>query len=199
MLINLEDRTNLIKNRFVQKALEVVTSDITEIYYNFGKSKAYLCTHKDSFSQYVYGFSLKTHMRKSLILESLKMAIKTISSMLKIKKSKVEEIGIVWHQDQGSQYTSYSYVEKVTRLGQISYSRKGTPTDNPGQESFFGRFKEEQGEGFIECKTFEDLRKSIKEKIDYYNNERLHTSIGFIPPAEFTKSLLKNRVTSSVE
>lgn len=198
MLIGLGDKTNLIQNKVIWNPLEGITSDITEIYYAYGKAKAFLCVHKDVFSQIIYGYSLKPHMRKSLVLESLKRSITKISRMMDIRKPNISDLSIIWHQDQGSQYTSYKYVEELTKLGKVSYSKKGTPTDNPGQESFFGRFKEEQAEEFMECSSFEELEKTMEKKIHYYNNKRIHTSIGYTTPVEFTESLLKTSVSGSV-
>lgn len=98
---------------------------------------------------------------------------------------------MIWHQDQGSQYTSYSYVDAIAQVGIISFSTKGTPTDNPGQESFFGRFKDEWADDMQELQTQEELKKFIKNKIRYYNNKRRHTSIDYIAPKTFTKKFLK--------
>ena len=75
----------------------------------------------------------------------------------------------------------------------ISYSDPGTPTHNPGQESFFGRFKDDWGDEIFEIETFEQLQKFVDQKIKRYNYERRHTSIGLVSPWKFTESFLKNR------
>ena len=98
---------------------------------------------------------------------------------------------ILIHQDRGSQYTSYQYVQAVLSNFVLSYSAPGTPTDNPGQESFFGRFKDEWKDEIAEIETFEELEKFVRKKIKYYNDERRHTSIGLVAPWNFTKSFLK--------
>lgn len=66
-----------------------------------------------------------------------------------------------------------------------------TPTENPGQESFFGRFKDEWKDEIWELKSFTEVKRFIDKKIRYYNNKRLHTSIGYQTPAAYTKSVLK--------
>ena len=124
-------------------------------------------------------------MELPLVMVSLNACIKSIKRTL----GRLPE-GIVFHQDQGSQYTSCEYVQKVLNLGRISFSAKGTPTDNAGQESFFGRLKEEWSCEIIELETRKEVEKYLKEKIRYYNSERLHTSIGYKTPDEFTKSFL---------
>jgi hypothetical protein len=46
----------------------------------------------------------------------------------------------------------------------LAYSAPGTPTENPGQESFFGRLKDENRDGFKEMETFEELKKTDRQK-----------------------------------
>lgn len=95
------------------------------------------------------------------------------------------------HQDQGSQYTSYEYVNMVLKSNmRLSYSTPGTPTDNPGQESFFGRLKNECQDDFNEAKNFRQLEKIIKNRVKYYNKKRLHRSLGCISPWRFTKQFI---------
>lgn len=96
------------------------------------------------------------------------------------------------HSDQGSQYTSYIYTNLVlTSNMRLSYSTPGTPTENPGQESFFGRLKEECQDEFNEIKTLEELEKYLAKRMKRYNKKRIHTSIGFKAPLKFTKAFIK--------
>jgi putative transposase len=74
----------------------------------------------------------------------------------------------------------------------MSYSTPGTPTENPGQESFFGRLKDECRDEFREMETLNELKKLIDKKIGYYNNERLHTSFKLQSPKKFTLNFIKN-------
>lgn len=186
ILLSLASRANLLIRSKINKPFEALTSDITELNYLGGK--AYFCVHKDVFGQMVYGWSLGLTMETSLVIKSLKMAvirIKQLSGKLKKKP--------IMHQDRGTQYTSYKYVQAVLKFAKISYSDPGTPTHNPGQESFFGRFKDDWKDEIAEIETFEELEKFVKEKIKYYNYERRHTSTGLISPWKFTKSFLKIR------
>lgn len=97
------------------------------------------------------------------------------------------------HQDQGAQFTSYEYVEEVLKNNiTLSYSTPGTPTENPGQESFFGRLKDEGKDEFMEMETFKELKKLISKKISYYNNRRLHTSLKLQSPKKYTLNYIKN-------
>jgi len=74
----------------------------------------------------------------------------------------------------------------------MSYSTPGTPTENPGQESFFGRLKDESKAEFLEIESFDKLKKLIDKKISYYNNKRLHRSLNCQTPKGFTNEFMKN-------
>ncbi len=187
ILVFLADRTNLLIRTEISKPLQAITSDISEIYYNAGSNKAYLCVHKDVFGQMVYGYELNQTKQTELVLSSFNKAIKQIKKLIKKIPKK-----LICHQDQGSQYTSYEYVDLVLKNKIIlSYSTPGTPTENPGQESFFGRLKEENQDEFNEIRDFNQLDRFIRKKIKYYNQKRLHTSIDLQNPLKFTKNYLK--------
>ena len=190
ILQSLAGRTNLLIRTKVAQPFQAISSDITEL--NFGGGKAYLCVHKDVFGQMVYGFSLSLNKQTQLVTASFRMAINTIRKLTKrlTKKLKAKPL---FHQDRGSQYTSYQYVQAVLDKGILSYSDPATPSHNPGQESFFGRLKDEWRDEIAEIETFEQLEKFVKQKITYYNYERRHTSIGLTSPYKFTKQFLKNQ------
>ena len=127
-------------------------------------------------------------MEVSLVMQSLKSAIFTIASLVGEAMIK----SIIFHQDQGSQYTSYQYVNYIlaTLKAVLSYSDPGTPTHNGGQESFHGRLKDEYRDEIYELETEAETRKFVAYIINDYNQDRLHTSIGNVPPFEFTKKFL---------
>lgn len=188
ILIFLADRTNLLIRSIITTPFQAITSDISEIYYNDGKKKAYVAIHKDILGQMVYGWQLAENMEVDLVIGSLEKAKKNIKKLFgRIPKK------MLCHQDQGSQYTSYEYVDAALKSNLIlSYSTPGTPTENPGQESFFGRFKEDYRDEMNEIRDFKELRKFIKNKIKYYNCRRLHTSLKNQAPLKFTQQFIKN-------
>lgn len=188
ILIFLADRTNLLIRSIITVPFQAITSDISEIYYHDGKKKAYVAVHKDVLGQMVYGWQLAENMEADLVIGSLEKAKKNIKKLLgRIPKK------MLCHQDQGSQYASYEYVDNILKSGlRLSYSTPGTPTENPGQESFFGRFKEDYRGEMNEIRDFKELRKFIKNKIKYYNCRRLHTSLNNQAPLKFTQQFIKN-------
>ena len=188
ILEGLADRVNLLIRTKIATPFQAISSDITEIIYSHGKSKAYLAVHKDILGQMVYGYAVGKTMEAKIVIESFRQAVWTIKKLLgKLPKE------LLCHSDQGSQYTGYEYVETALKTGlTLSYSTPGTPTENPGQESFFGRLKDESKDEFLEMETFEALKKLINKKIRYYNNKRLHTSLNLQTPRKFTLSFIKN-------
>lgn len=199
ILKTLAGRANLLIRTNVNRPLQAISGDITEIRFADGHGKAYLSVHKDVFGQVVYGWKLGLTMETTLVKRSFNMAVKRIKRLTQpIQRRHPEKLkqllkNILYHQDRGSQYTSYQYVEMALTHGRLSYSDPGTPTHNPGQESFFGRFKTEWGDEMLEIKTFEELERFVKHKINYYNYSRRHTSIGLISPSKFTKTFVKKQ------
>ncbi len=182
------DRTNLLIRTKITQPFQAITSDISEIFYDHGRKKAYLAIHKDSFGQLVYGWQLGQTMESKLVISSFERARKSIKKLINHIPNK-----ILCHSDQGSQYTSYEYVDTVLKSGiALSYSTPGTPTENPGQESFFGRFKDENQGEIDEIRNFKELERFIRKRLNYYNRKRIHTSTGYQTPLKFTNQFITN-------
>jgi transposase InsO family protein len=97
---------------------------------------------------------------------------------------------LVHHSDRGVQYASTQYTELLGEHGiQISMSRKANPWDNAACESFMKSLKYEEVYR-NEYRDLSEARTSIYEFLDkVYNRRRLHSALGYVPPAEFEAKL----------
>ena len=97
---------------------------------------------------------------------------------------------ILFHSDQGFQYTNPFYINSVKEMNMIqSMSRKGNCIDNAPMESFFGHFKDDVD--YKNCKTYEELKTLVDEYMNYYNNERYQWGIQKMTPVEYRNHLLQ--------
>lgn len=186
----LQERANLLRTLIYQnviiKCFQVLVSDVTEIIY--GDKKAYLSVHMDYAGKKVYGWSVSLSPDVKLVLQSFKSAIARLKNMgIRIFKN------IIMHQDRGSVYTSTEYITTVLSHDlRLSYSRKGEPGDNAVNESFFSRFKEEWRDVFSEAKDYNQLCRLINKAINYHNDRRYHSSIGYDTPTNYVRSEIRS-------
>ncbi len=184
ILNELGNSVNLIrtipKNEW--QPLHMLCTDFTEIPHRGGK--AYLIPYLDAAGKRICGYALGAEQTTALALTAYRKA----KRYLKRKGLCFENLYV--HQDQGRQFTSYEYVGALAGNGiTLSYSRKGTPQDNPEIESFFGRLKDEWKMVFAEADSFEELKSLVAKAIRYYNTSRIHSELNGMSPDEFLLSL----------
>jgi transposase InsO family protein len=167
----------------VTRPNEVWVGDISYIYTREGF--LYLAIWLDIFSRVLVGWSLEDHMEESLVSSALKKAVSQ-------RRIKVAELKLA-HTDQGSQYEAklYRVLLGLFKIEQ-SMSRKGNCYDNAFAETFFKTLKNELE--FQVFETKEQARQHIFEFIEaWYNTERIHSSLGFISPADYEKKYYESR------
>jgi transposase InsO family protein len=133
----------------------------------------YLAVVLDLYSRRVVGWATSTRLTEALARAALQRAL----SERHLGKD------LIHHSDRGSQYTSTSYQRLLRRHGlKVSMSRKGNCWDNAVVESFFATLKVELGERFA---SRDVATAALFDYIEiFYNRKRMHSSIGFISPAE---------------
>jgi putative transposase len=92
----------------------------------------------------------------------------------------------VHHSDAGSQYTSFAFTAHLLEAGiDASIGTVGDALDNALMESTIGLYKTELIKKAGPWKTLADVELATAGYVDWYNNRRLHTAMGGIPPAEY--------------
>lgn len=168
---------NLLQRDFKADAPNKVwVSDIT--YVKTSQGWLYLCVIIDLFSRKVVGWAMREHMRKSLVIEALDMAV--------LNRSPGE--GLVYHSDRGSQYASYEFRNRLASYEMLSsMSAKGDCWDNACAESFFHTLKTELVH-HMDYKTFSEAKNDIFRYIEtFYNRRRLHSYLDYLSPEEFER------------
>lgn len=140
----------------------------------------YLAVVLDAFSRRCIGWALRRSLEAALALEALLMAL----------TQRRPRPGLVHHSDRGVQYAAQDYTAQLQQHGiRISMSRVATPYDNARAESFMKTLKYEEIYR-TEYRNLEEARASIGEFLEkIYNQQRLHSALGYCPPLEFERSL----------
>jgi transposase InsO family protein len=171
---------------YPNRAREMVLTGINQLwvaditYIRLELEFVYLAVVLDAFSRRVIGWALDRTLEDELTIAALRMAIERRSP----------EPGLVHHSDRGIQYASHDYTALLKENHiDISMSRKGNPYDNAACESFMKTLKYEE----VYRQEYRDLaeaRCSIEQFLEkVYNHKRLHSALGYRPPAEFERSM----------
>src|SRR5213076_2967523 len=165
---------NLARELQVSGLNQLWVADIT--YIRLRTEFVYLAVVLDAFSRRVIGWALGRTLEAELPLAALRMAL----------MERKPQPGLVHHSDRGVQYASGQYTEVLKQHhAQISMSRTGNPYDNAACESFMKTLKYEEVYR-TEYRDFREAHASIGEFLErVYNQKRLHSALGYVPPAEF--------------
>ena len=130
----------------------------------------------DAYSRKVIGWQFARHMRTTLVLDALRMALH--------QREPGAAVALVHHSDAGSQYTSIDYTQTLDDHGVLgSIGSVGDAFDNATAESFVDSFKTE----LIADRTWatrSQLELAVVEYVAWFNNERLHEMLDDRPPRE---------------
>lgn len=171
-----EELPNLLNQDFTTTGLnQKWVADITYIH-TIHDGWCYLSSILDLHSQKIVGYEFSKRMDESIVLKALQKA------MLRQGNPK----DVIIHTDRGSQYLSKNYIQAMKSYeAKRSYSAKGNPYDNAVIESFHAILKKEEVYRST-YRTYEEANLALFQFIDsWYNNKRIHSSIGYLTPNEF--------------
>lgn len=161
---------NLVRDLVPTGANQVWVSDITYIRTLAGFG--YLSLVTDGYSRKIVGYCLSANLEAKGCVSALRMAL----------KANPERDGLIHHSDRGSQYYSAEYMKVLSKNISISMTEKSDPLENAIAERVNGILKQE----FLleKYRNLPEARRAVAVAVSLYNNERPHSSIDMLTPAE---------------
>ena len=179
----IENKLNREFNR--EEKLDVVVSDLT--YVNVQGKWNYICLIIDLFNREIIGYAAGKNKNAELVYK----AFGTI-------KTNLSNINI-FHTDRGNEFKNKIIDDVLTTFNiDRSLSKKGCPYDNAVAESTYKIIKTEFAFNRI-FKSFEELETELFDYVNWYNNFRIHSSLNYLTPVEYKKSVLIKIVQKRVD
>jgi len=154
---------------------QVWVGDVT--YLKVARQWRYLAVVMDRYSRRILGWSVSRRRDAALTCTALRLSM----------RNRQPGPRLMFHSDRGIEYAAFEYRDELARLGIIqSMNRPGKMNDNAHMESFFHSMKAEDLHG----RRFDDddqLRQVIRSYIAFYNQQRLHSALRYLPPAIFER------------
>jgi putative transposase len=156
---------------------QVWVGDVT--YLRKGNEWRFLAAVMDKFSRKILGWAIGDKRDVNLTIKALDVAV----------RNRRPKPGLIFHTDRGIEYAAFAFQEHLAKLGIVqSMNRRLRMNDNAHMESFFHSLKSDE----YHKKTFssdEELEDMIKGYLPFYNQERLHSGIGYQSPVQFEDNL----------
>lgn len=172
---------NVVKSEFSsQPQYNVVVSDLT--YVRVGMSWHYICVLVDLFNREIIGYSAGKNKDANLVSKAF--------SRVNVNLEKIQ----IFHTDRGNEFKNKTLDETLKTFHiKRSLSMKGCPYDNAVAEATFKTIKTEfvKGQAY---ETLEQLQYELADYVNWFNNHRIHSSLGYLTPKEYRLTNLKKVV-----
>ena len=168
---------NSLKETEIIHSEQAVVSDIT--YLKTDEGDAYLALVTDPYSKKIMGYCVEDNMKVELVKKALKMAHKNMI---------FSHDSVIHHSDRGIQYCCPNYSELAEKLNfTLSTTQQYDPYENAVAERINETLKYEYGLN-KRVPDLQILKKSVKQAVEIYNNQRVHWSLGLRTPEEVHRS-----------
>lgn len=183
-IIEAGERANLVAPMEEIGLFQVLYTDFTELVYADGHRKAILMPIIGHTSKMAFGWAVGESADTVLALQAWERAKETFQWL------DILCAGMIMHHDRDSVYTGYEWTSQLLLKDglRVSYALRGAK-DNPEMESFHGRFKTEGHSLFLEAQTIGELISVVDGRMCYYNTERRHSSLGYVPPLTYIEQV----------
>ena len=170
----LAKKQNVLQRQFkADEPNRVWVSDVT--CFKINDKYLYVCAILDLFSRKVIAHRVSSKNSTYLITSTFRQAF----------QSRNAPQSLIFHSDQGAQYTSKAF-RKLLRMNKVvqSFSKSGQPHDNAVMESFFASMKREEIYR-TQYKSEQQFIKSVTSYIEFYNTQRPHSTLNYKTPDQF--------------
>ena len=165
-------KNNLNRQFYTTRPNEVWVSDITCFRYN--EKYYYICVVIDLYARNVIGYKIGGKNSTQLTKSTFKLTY----------ESRQPDENLIFHTDNGSNYTSKSFCEYLKKLRVThSFSRPRIPYDNSVMESFFSNMKREELYR-TKYRSEKQFRTAVKDYIQFYNEKRPHSKNNYKTPSQ---------------
>lgn len=174
---NKDNIDNVVNREFDNRSnLEVVVSDLT--YVRVRDKWCYLCLLINLFNREIIGFSAGRNKTAELVYEAF------LSSNINLSKVQI------FHTDRGNEFKN-KLIDEVLETFEIkrSLSHKGCPYDNAVAEATYKIIKTEFAFGRV-FDSLEELKLELADYVNWFNNKRIHGSLGYMSPVEYRNDIL---------
>lgn len=172
---------DLVKRNFITERPNALwVTDLTYVPTRSGM--AYVCFIVDAFSRRIVGWRVAANMKTDMVLDALEMARRDRGTLL---------TGLIAHSDAGAQFTSLRFTERLQEIGaRPSIGTVADSFDNALAETVNGLYKAEcvYGPDASGWDDVDHLELATLSWVHWFNNERLHSHCGDIPPDEFEQA-----------